>query len=214
LQRIRGGQVAIRTVALVGTYRKGGTIDSAVDLILQAAASQGSEISKIYLLDKRIEFCTNCRSCTQQSGAVRGKCVLPDELEAVLSEIEAADALVLAAPVNFYNVNALFRRFMERTLGYVYWPWNKKGGPVPRRKMPTKIAALVTSAAMPGFLIPVSTGAPRALKITAKILGARPVASLYIGFSAVHAKQQLSDSARAKSRRIGLRLTRLVAGRR
>ena len=107
----------------------------------------------------------------QQPGSARGKCVLPDELDSLLSEIEAADALILAAPVNFYNVNALFRRFMERTLGYVYWPWGQQRGPVPRIKLPNKVAAPVTSAAMPGLLIPLGTGAPRALKITAKILG-------------------------------------------
>ncbi len=208
---MKGDYVAIRTVAVVGSYRKGGTIDSAVDAILEAAKGQGAETAKIYLADKHIEFCTNCRSCAQQPGSARGKCVLPDELDSLLSEIEAADALILAAPVNFYNVNALFRRFMERTLGYVYWPWGQQRGPVPRIKLPNKVAALVTSAAMPGLLIPLGTGAPRALKITAKILGAKPVASLWMGLSAVQSRQELSIGTKAKAKRIGLRLARLAA---
>jgi NAD(P)H-dependent FMN reductase len=200
--------VGNKIVAVVGSYRKGGTIDSAVDAMLKAAEAKGAETAKIYLLEKRIEFCTNCRSCTQQAGPARGKCVQQDDLEAVLSQIEAADAIVLAAPVNFYNVNAMFRRFMERLLGNVYWPWGSPRGPLPRSKPRNKIAALVTSAAMPGFLIPVSTGAPRALKVTAKILGAKPVATLWIGLSAVQQKQDLPAKARAKAKWIGFRLAR------
>lgn len=197
-----------KIVAVIGSYRKGGTIDSAVGAILEAAEEKGAQTARIYLSEKQIEFCTNCRSCTQQAGMARGKCVLQDDLELVLSQIETADAIVLAAPVNFYNVNAIFRRFMERLLGYAYWPWDESSGPVARNKAPNKVAALVASAAMPGFLIPVSTGARRALKVSAKLLGAKAVATLWIGFSAVHQKQALAAKTRAKARQIGFRLAR------
>ena len=195
-----------KVVAIVGSYRKNGTIDSAVSAILEGARQRGAAVSKIYLLDRHIEFCTNCRACTQESGPRRGKCVQQDDLESVLSEIEAADALVLGAPVNFWNVNALFRRFLERLVGSAYWPWDISQGPELRDKTVTKKAALVTSAAMPGWMIPIGTGAPRALKVAAKLLGAKPVAKLWLGFSAMHPVQPLSASAQEKASRIGRRL--------
>jgi putative NADPH-quinone reductase len=200
--------MAKKVLAIVGSYRKAGTIDSAVDSILEGAAAQGAEISKIYLLDEHIEFCTNCRRCTQSAGPARGRCVLQDDLESLLTRIEAADALVLGAPVNFYNVNALFRRFMERLVGYSYWPWDKPAGPAMRVKRCSKKAALVTSAAMPRLLIRLATGAPRALKITANVLGAKPVALLTIGLSAVHEKQQLPSKVKVRASRIGQALAR------
>jgi hypothetical protein len=43
------------------------------------------------------------------------------------------------------------------------------------------LAALVATSAMPGFLIPLATGTMTALRMTARILGARPVAGLWIG---------------------------------
>ena len=61
-----------KVVALVGSYRKGGIIDTATDEILASAKNVGAEISKVYLLDKHIEFCTNCRTCTQKEGDKRG----------------------------------------------------------------------------------------------------------------------------------------------
>ena len=103
-----------KVVAIVGSYRKSGIVDSAVDAILAGASAKGAETRKIYLLDKRIEFCTNCRCCTQMEGEQRGRCVQRDDLESILAEIQSANAIVLGAPVNFYNLNALFRRFMER----------------------------------------------------------------------------------------------------
>jgi multimeric flavodoxin WrbA len=190
-------------VAIVGSYRKDGTVESAVDAILDAAAEKGARTGKIHLLDKHIEFCTNCRFCTQSEGPRRGRCVLQDDLESVLSELDAADAIVLGAPVNFYNVTALFRRFMERLVGAAYWPWGKGTGPVLRKPTTWKKAVLVTSAAMPGFLIPLTTGAPRALKVTAQVLHAQPVATLRIGLSAVHARQELPDKIKQRASRIG-----------
>ena len=49
-------------VAIVGSYRKGGVIDTAVDEILRAANDSGVQTSKIYLIDKHIEFCTTAVS--------------------------------------------------------------------------------------------------------------------------------------------------------
>jgi hypothetical protein len=43
----------------------------------------------------------------------------------MLEKIDAADAVVLASPVNYYNVTAIFRKFLERLLGYAYWPWGQ-----------------------------------------------------------------------------------------
>ena len=194
-----------KVVAIVGSYRKGGRVDSAVQAILEGAREKGAETHTIYLTEKHIEFCTNCRSCTQAPGPERGSCVQQDDLNSILNEIEQADAIVLGSPVNFWNVTAIYRRFLERLAGYVYWPW---GNPAPaqRNKVRTRKAALVASSAAPGFCIPLLTGAARALSATANIFGAKTVGRLWIGFSAMKPDQPLSRHTLARARRIGLRL--------
>ena len=57
-----------KVVGIVGSYRKGGIIDNAVSSVLDGAQECGAETKKIYLLDKHIEFCANCRTCTQEEG--------------------------------------------------------------------------------------------------------------------------------------------------
>jgi multimeric flavodoxin WrbA len=195
-----------KVVAITGSYRQGGTIDSAIAAVLAGARQRGAETSTIRLTDGHLEFCTHCRACTQTEGAARGECVQKDDLQSILAQVDAADAIVLGTPVSFYNTTAIFRRFLERLLGSVYWPWGTRSGPVPRQKHPAKQAVLVASAAMPGFFLPFATGAPRALKVAAMALGARPVGRLWIGLSAVDPQQALSPRTLARAEALGRKL--------
>ena len=191
-----------KVVAIVGSYRKGGTIDSAVEQVLEGAREKGAETVTFYLTEKHIEFCTNCRSCVQAPGEERGKCVQQDDLEQMLKEIEAADAVVLGSPVNCYNVTAIFRRFLERLLGYAYWPW-EGAAPKWRKTKASKKAVLVASSAMPGIIIPIATGAAKALRLTAKILGAKTVGKMWIGLVAGEPHHALSERNRERARELG-----------
>ncbi|MDJ0619184.1 MAG: flavodoxin family protein [Calothrix sp. MO_192.B10] len=193
-----------KVVGIVGSYRKNGFIDSAIAQILASAESQGAETQKIYLQDKHIEFCTNCRSCLQEPGKERGKCILEDDMESVLQDIESADSLVIGAPVNFGNVNALTRKFLERCVCYAYWPWDT---PEPKMRDTTvrKKAVLVLSSAAPAWMTRWLTGALGALKDLAKMLGAKPIGVLWIGL--VNPKEvELSDNTKQQAKRLGQKL--------
>jgi putative NADPH-quinone reductase len=194
-----------KVIAIVGSYRKGGITESAVEAILEGARAQGAVTQTIRLSERDLEFCTNCRQCTQVPGEERGKCAQQDDLEQILLAVEQADALVLASPVNYYNVTALFRRFMERLLGFAYWPWGQNAPRLRTKRRPRK-AVLVACAAMPGFLIPLATGASRALHITAQMLGAKQVGHLWIGLVSNQPGHQLSRSVLNRARLLGARL--------
>ncbi len=62
----------MKALGIVGSYRKGGINDSAVELILQGVASRGVTTEKVFLADKKIHYCRNCRSCAQQPGTDSG----------------------------------------------------------------------------------------------------------------------------------------------
>jgi putative NADPH-quinone reductase len=197
--------MARKVVAIVGSYRKGGTVDTVVDAVLEGAREHGAETNKVYLIDQHIEYCINCRTCTQDQGERRGECAIHDDVRSILSEVESADAVVLGSPVNFYNVTAVFRTFLERLVGCTYWPWGQ-WAPKPRTdKLPRK-AVLVSSLSAPGFLLPVFTVAAKALRNAAMCLGARPVAKLWIGFSAQRAKARVPQNVLLRAKRIGAEL--------
>jgi len=180
-------------LGIVGSYRKGGTIDQAVSSILAAARTNGAETKKIYLKDLNIGFCDNCRRCTQEPFEVPGQCHLEDDMQELFKEIENADAYVIGTPVNVGNANALTQRFLERLICYAYWPW-EQAAPKMRKSSPDKKAVLITSSAMPSLIGKFLTGSIRGLKLGVKMIGAKPVATSYIGLSAMQEKQVLRKS--------------------
>jgi FMN-dependent NADH-azoreductase len=200
--------VAKTIVAIVGTYRKGKIIDTAVSEILYGARARGAETQTIYLLDKHIEFCTNCRACTQEKDVGRrGKCIHNDDMDEILRALDAADAVVLAAPTNFFNVNALTRRFIERLVPYAYWPREARSGPKYRIAKPDKVAITVTATACPALIARiVMPGSRRALKVAARTLGARVVQALHFDCLGETPESALSEKARRRARHAGERL--------
>lgn len=194
-------------LGIVGSYRQGGTIDQAVSSVLDTAQRNGAETKKIYLKDLNIEFCKNCRTCTQEPGEVPGPCQLEDDMQGLIKEIESADAYVIGAPVNVGNVNALTQRFLERLVCYTYWPWGQ-AAPRMRKSPSAKKAVLITSSAMPSLMGKFLTGSLRGLKLGVKMIGARPVATIYIGLSAMQQKQNLRKNILRKTQNSARKLCR------
>ncbi len=191
-------------IGIVGSYRKEGVVDSVVDEVLAGANEAGASTEKVYLLDFDIEFCRNCRSCMQMPGPRRGECIIEDDIHFVLDEIERADCLVLGAPVNVGDLNALTRRFIERCVCYGYWPWNS-AAPKERVKEKTKKSVLVSSSAAPAWMARIFSGAPGTLKKLSGLLGARPVGMVWVGM--VNKKEvRISEKTMKRARRMGKKL--------
>jgi multimeric flavodoxin WrbA len=191
-----------KILGIVGSYREGGVIDILVTEVLAAAAEKGAQTTKLYLKDSHIEFCTNCRTCTQVAGTEPGKCIHQDDMQNILNLYFDSDAIVLGAPVNFFNVNALTRRFMERLACFSHWPWGARG-PQMRTTAKNRQAVLITSSAMPAFLGKIFTGALRALKTTAITMGAKPVTSIFVGMIALQERPAIPEKAIRKARQAG-----------
>jgi multimeric flavodoxin WrbA len=173
-----------RFFGIVGSYRKGGVIDTVISDILEAAAAQGADTDKIYLADKNIEFCTNCRECVQPAGSERVPCFVhkDDDVNDIIAQAFGADTLVIGAPVNLGSANALTQRFAERCIGSYYYPWGAKF-PVLRSKKKPRKAILVSSSAAPAFMnnATFGAGATATLRTIADLLGAEVADVIKVG---------------------------------
>lgn len=197
--------MAFKILAINGSYRRGGMIDQAVEAACAAAREAGAETEIVRLSERNIKFCDNCRACTQRPGEKRGGCHKADDMAALLDAADAADGLILAAPVNCFNVTAVFRAFMERCTPYAYWPWGAKA-PAMRLKAGPRKAALIASSAMPSLPGRLFTGAVRALKLSASSLGFRTAGTLFIGLSSMEGKPALSAWDRRLAEKLGRKL--------
>jgi len=193
-------------LSINGSYRDNGITDQAVDAAVRALNAAGAEVEDIQLRDDQIEFCINCRACTQEPGESPGQCVLDDGMSELLEKIEQADGYILASPVNFGSVTAVFQRFMERLIVYAYWPWAANKPVYRKAGSPRKKAILISSCAAPGLLGRWTNSAEKQLMITARTIGADSVGTLFTGLIAGDADILLPERAHRRAEALAKKL--------
>jgi len=162
-----------------GSYREEGFTDAMLGIMEAKLKEADIHVDTVVLRDTPIEFCRNCRHCTQVLGETPGECVIDDGMRALVHRLEAADGFIFASPTNYGTVTALFKRFLERMVVYGYWPW---GSPSPKyRKKETKAALCISSCAAPSLLGRVDYHTLKALKMAARNVGAKVVDTLLVG---------------------------------
>ena len=174
--------------------------------MLNTIKENGIEVEKIILKDKDIGYCTNCRKCTQEVGDRRKDCIIKDDIESILNDIENADGIIIGSPMNFGSITAITKTFKERLICYAYWPWGRKTGPKLRTRKSRGKAILLWSCAMPALMAIAITRILKELKEIAKILGFETVGILKVGFVGLNESEEISDKLRKKSEKLAKRL--------
>ncbi|WP_289413499.1 flavodoxin family protein [Sulfurovum zhangzhouensis] len=196
----------MKVLAISGSYRSDGITEQVIKIMEDTLRLSGVEVETIMLREYPIEFCLNCRACTQEPGTAPGKCVQEDKMQELIEKMEEADALILASPTNFGTVTALFKRFMERLVAYAYWPW---GIPTPQYRKNQAIqkkAVLVSSCAAPSILAYLFSDTIKRLKYAAKTIGAKTVGTMYIGLIAGEEHHKLSEGDKKRAEKLARKL--------
>ncbi len=195
-----------KILAINGSYRDDGITDQIVKALAQAIKEAGAEVEIILLREYPIEFCLNCRECTQQPGVAPGRCVQHDGMQELIEKIERSDGYILASPTNFGSVTAIFKRFMERLIVYAYWPWDMNAPQFRKANMTKKKAVLISSCAAPGILGRWLYGTHKQLKMTAQTIGANIVGTLFTGMIAKQPHPRLPKQVQANIRALAEKL--------
>ena len=101
----------MKVLGISASARKWGNSECSVKMILNAARAAGADTEFHRLGEFKLLHCTGCLKCVYKGG-----CPLDDDLYAFLEMCEAADALVLAAPVYFLSINSALAALMDRLL--------------------------------------------------------------------------------------------------
>ena len=91
--------------------RKGGNSDLLCDQFIAGANESGHNTEKIYVRDKKINFCTGCGTCFQG----KKPCPQRDDMSEILEKIVSADIIVMATPVYFYAMCGQMKTLIDRT---------------------------------------------------------------------------------------------------
>jgi len=103
-------------MAFNGSPRNKWNTATLLEKALEGAASQGADTELIHLYDLDFKGCISCFACKIKEGESYGRCAVQDDLTAVFSKIEKADAIILGSPIYFGCVSGEMRSFMERLL--------------------------------------------------------------------------------------------------
>lgn len=100
-------------VAIVGSPRANGNTSYLTDQALEEARKLGVETTKIILTQYQINPCQGHDECQNFAS-----CQQEDDVASIAPKLYAADGIILASPVYFYNVTAQLKAFIDRTVFY------------------------------------------------------------------------------------------------
>jgi multimeric flavodoxin WrbA len=128
----------MRVLGIAGSPRRGGNTDTLLARFLEGAAGKGAETKTLRVCDLKIRGCLHCDVCLSH-----GKCAVHDDMQMVYKELEAADRIVVASPLQFMNVPSELKALIDRC--QTLWA----------RKYVLKIPPLGDKKERKGFLISV-----------------------------------------------------------
>ena len=128
----------MKILGIAGSPRRNGNTDLLLAELMKGAVSKGAEVKTISLHNMKITPCQHCDACFKE-----GKCKIQDDMQKIYDELEQADVIVLASPVQFSGPPAAVKAMIDRC--QCLWA----------RKYVLKIAPLSGERKRKGFLISV-----------------------------------------------------------
>ncbi len=99
----------LKVLGIAGSPRRGGNTDLLLAEVMKGAASRGAKVKTIILNDLKIAPCQHCDACLKT-----GRCKIQDDMQMVYNELEQADRIVLASPIQFMGVSAQAKAMIDR----------------------------------------------------------------------------------------------------
>jgi multimeric flavodoxin WrbA len=100
-----------KVLVLSSSPRRAGNSDLLCDQFTSGAKESGNNVEKIFIRDKKINYCTGCGTCIDRGG----KCSQKDDMTDVLNKMVEADVIVMATPVYFYTMCGQMKTLIDRT---------------------------------------------------------------------------------------------------
>ncbi len=100
----------MKVLGILGSPRRGGNTEILLKAFLEGAAAGGAEVEEIDLRTLKISPCMEIYHCFKD-----GTCPIKDDMLGLYDKLLAADVVVLASPIFFYNVSAQAKAMIDRT---------------------------------------------------------------------------------------------------
>jgi multimeric flavodoxin WrbA len=104
-----------KIVVLNGSPHQHGCTAALIGEVIKSCEKQGAEIQYFYLHGMNINPCKGCNHC-RNTGS---KCVIQDDMQTVLDEMQKADAVIFGTPVYIWQMSAQLKTAVDRMLPFL-----------------------------------------------------------------------------------------------
>ena len=105
----------MKILALIASPRKGSNTDILVDQILKGGKGSGYLAEKLYLYDRRISPCIDCRNCKKGEYV----CTTKDGMQRIYPKMEEADVIIFGTPNYWFGPAAKMKLLVDRMRPFV-----------------------------------------------------------------------------------------------
>lgn len=105
----------MKLVTLLGSPRLKGNSATIAERFCDTARDLGAEVQIFALNELEYRGCQGCMICKTKLD----RCVLDDDLTAVLDAVRVTDVLLLASPVYYGDLSSQLKGFIDRTFSYL-----------------------------------------------------------------------------------------------
>lgn len=102
----------MKVTTVIASPRKNGNCKQIVDIITEVLEEKNCTNNVYFIEDANIKGCQACRACKNMDNPT--KCVLNDDFNKIMNEVEKSDAFIFAAPNYFGEICGQGRIFMDR----------------------------------------------------------------------------------------------------
>lgn len=133
--------MARKILFLCGSPRTQGNTRTVVDWAADGAKNAGAEVEIVDCssLENKVVGCTACMGC--KNGSFR--CVIKDEVSALVARVEEFDVIVFASPVYFFSSTAQLKAVVDRMFSLIHHDPEK--GTLEHRFVGKELAAIGTA---------------------------------------------------------------------
>lgn len=140
----------MKLMAIVGSPRKNGNTEILIDRIIEGCKStRDVDAEKIFIVDKKIEYCNGCLTCTFPPPG-SGQCAIKDDMAEILDHMKQSDAFIFGSPNHMRTITAPLLNFLARMLPLLVFKGefdeegNRIGGDMSSKIGNKKVAMVVT----------------------------------------------------------------------
>jgi len=196
----------MKILAIMGSYRKGKTIDTLIDKAIEGVKAYNSEVEveKVSLIDLNIKFCMGCMTCFRDDTSKEmAKCAITDDMNKLNPKILEAEGYIFGTPVFMAHETAIMKQFLERICWIFAKPGQKrrkliipKQCPEPRSNQEKK-AIIITSSGIikPRWKKFCDEATPLIKETIGDSLNAKVIGTLYAGAVMKYGVERYYDQA-------------------